>query len=96
MTLAFTDSDNKITCEDRGDFCAASMPREQLQAKIQRHVKFSNSLTDAELQAALGEDDEEEMDMDDEDDDDFEEGEIPQPSTKNSSVWTGGPRNTGK
>ena len=63
------------------------MSREQLQAKIQRHVKFSNSLTDAELQAALGEDDEEEMDMDDEDDeDDFEEGEIPQPSTKNSSV----------
>ena len=69
MTLAFTDSDDKFTDEDGGDFCAASMSRKQLQAKIQHHVKFLNSLTDAELQAVQGEDEEEEMDMDDEDDD---------------------------
>ena len=87
MTLAFTDSDDKFTDEDGGDFCAASMSCEQLQAKIQRPVKFMNSLPDAKLQAALGEDEEEEMDMDDEDDeDDLEEGEIPQPRTKNTSV----------
>ena len=80
-----------------GDFCAASMSCEQLQAKIQRHVKFLNLLTDAELQAALGEDDEEKSDMDDEDDeDDFEEGEIPQPRTKTTRVETGGPKKAGK
>ena len=87
MTFAFTDSDDKFTDEDGGDFCAASMSCEQLQAKIQHHVKFLNSLTDAELQPALGEDAEEEMDMDKEDDEDeFEEGEIPQPRTKTTSV----------
>ena len=75
MTLAFTDSDDKFIDEDGGDFCAASMSRKQFQAKIQRHAKFLNSSTDAELQAALWEDEEEEMDMDDEDDEDhFEEG----------------------
>ena len=54
MTLAFIDSDDKFTDEDGGDFCAVSMSCEQLQAKVQRHVKFLNSLTDAELQAVLG------------------------------------------
>ena len=87
MTLAFTDSDDKYTDEDGGDFCAASMSQEQLQAKIQGQVKFLNSLTDAELQAALGEDKEEKMDMDDEDnEDDLKEGEISQLRTKNTSV----------
>ena len=87
MTLAFTDSDDKFIDEDGVDFRAASMSHEQFQAKIQHHVKFLNSLTDAELQAALGEDDEEEMDMDKEDDEDkFEEGEIPQARTKTTSV----------
>ena len=87
MTQAFTDSNDKFTDEDGGDFCAASMSHEQLQAKIQRPMKFLNSLTDAELQAALGEDDGEEMDMDDEDDEDyFEEGEISQPRTKTTSI----------
>ena len=77
MTLAFTDSDDKFTDEDGGDFCAASMSREQLQGKIQHHVKFLNSLTDAELQAAQGEDDEDDIDMDEEDNkDELEEGKI--------------------
>ena len=97
MTLAFTDSDDKFTDEDGSDFCAASMSHEQLQAKIQRQVKFLNSLTYAELRAALGEDCEEEMDMDEEyDEDELEEGEILQPRTKTTSVWTGGPKNAGK
>ena len=44
-------------------------------------------LTDAELQATLGEDDEEEMDMDEGDDEDeLEEGEIMQPQTKTTIV----------
>ena len=62
-------------------------PMSSFKPKIQHHVKSLNLLTDAELQAALGEDEEEEMDMDDEnDEDEFEEGEISQPRTKNTSV----------
>ena len=87
MTLALTDSNDKFIDEGGGDFCAASMSCEQLRAKIQRHIKFLNLSTDAELQAALGEDDKKEMDMDEEDDEDeFEEGEISQPRTKTTSV----------
>ena len=45
------------------DFCATSRSREQLQQKIYRHVRFLTSLTDAQLQAAIGN-----MDLDDDGD----------------------------
>ena len=87
MTLAFINSDDKSSNEDGGDFCTASMSREQLQAKIPHHIKLLNLLTDAELQAAMGEDDENDIDMDEEDDEDkLEERQIAQPQTKTSSV----------
>ena len=46
MTLAFTDTDDHFIDDD---FCAASISKDQLHAKIQRHVKFLNSLSDVEL-----------------------------------------------
>ena len=87
MILVFTDLDDKFTDEDAGDFCAGSMSLEQLQAKIQHHVKLLNLLTDAELQAALGEDDNDNIDMYEEDDkDELEVREIAQRQTKTTSV----------
>ena len=46
MTLAFTDTDDHFADDD---FCAASISKDQLHAKIQCHVKFLNFLSDAEL-----------------------------------------------
>ena len=59
-------------------------------------MKFLNSLSDAELQAALGE----EMELnegDSDSDEELEEGEVPQGQHMcNSSAQTGGPKDTGK
>ena len=43
MTLAFTDKDDHFIDDD---YCAVSISKDQLHAKIQCHVKFLNSLSD--------------------------------------------------
>ena len=90
---AFTDQDDCYPTEDEegnNNFCAASLncprTREQLQQKIQQHVRFLTSLSDAELSAAVGEMELDDGDSEGDSDSDADDGEVVRVKTRTTGI----------